>query len=112
MKIRSKTILFFLALSIFPLVVMGWMAYQNAEGALKKNLGSGLHRLAQHTVSSIDQNFYYLLQDIRSWADFELMQEVLTGDLDGRISVFLVELNKREGIFTELVVLNQEGEVI
>lgn len=112
MKIRSKTILSFLLLSILPLIVMGWMAYENAGRALKRNLGAHLYHIAHNAIYNIDQNFYYLFKDITSWADLELMQEVLTDDLDGRISGFFTELGKREGDFSGFMVLDEAGEIV
>jgi PAS domain S-box-containing protein len=112
MKIRSKTIFSFLFLSILPLVFLGWMAYENAGRALKKNLGSHLYRIAHNTAYTIDQKFYYLFKDIMGWADLELMQEILTDDLDGRISGFFTELSKKEWDFAGFMVLNEAGEIV
>jgi two-component system NtrC family sensor kinase len=112
MRIRSKTILFFLLLSILPLVVMGWMAYENAGRALKRNLGSHLHHIAHNTIYNIDQTFYYLFKDMTGWADLEMMQEVLTDDLDGRISGFFTELSKKEWDFAGFMVLSEAGEIV
>ncbi len=112
MKIRHKTTLSFLFLSMLPLLAMGAIAYINAERALREAVGESFHRLAHNTIAKIDQNIYYTYREVKVWSEFEVMQEVVTGDLDGKIASFLMGLDKERKLFSRIAVFNSKGDVI
>lgn len=112
MRIRRTTTILLLLLSLVPLVVIGGIAYKNAEEAIQTNLGLSFQRIATATVDKIDRSLYEVYRNGRIWADLEFMQDVVSGDLDGRISSFLKKLSEEHKDFSGLCVSNERGEVV
>jgi PAS domain S-box-containing protein len=101
-----------LVLSLAPLVIIGMIAYKNGEKAIKKSLGSTFQQTAHIIIDKVDRYLYEVYYSVQAWAELELMQEVITGDVDGKISSFLMELSKEYGYFSMINALNSEGEVV
>lgn len=112
MKIRTKSIIIFLILSLGPLAIIGAIAYKNGENIIKRSLGSSFQLIANETTERVDSTLYEVYNDIQTWSELELMQEVITDDLDGKISSFLMGLSKEYGYFSSIDALNSSGEVV
>mgnify|MGYP001600452200 CR=1 FL=1 len=112
MLIRTKTTLIFLALSLIPLAVIGLMAYQHGKATIRESLGSSFQQIAREAIDKVDRSLYEVSHNVQTWATLELMQDVVTGDVDGKISSFFIGLSKEYGYFSGLSALNHHGEVI
>src|SRR5581483_1900455 len=112
MNIRTKTAIIFLILSLIPLTLIGIISYQNGKEAIKQSLGVTLQQIAHQTVDKVDRHLYEVYRNVKTWGELELMEEVITGDLDGKISSFLMRLAKEYGYFSSIEVLNSDGIVI
>src|SRR6185436_6925877 len=112
MRLQTKTALIFLALSLLPLFLMGGVAYLTAEDAIKKSLGSSFQKIAHEASDKVDRNIYEIYRNIDTWSKLDLMQEVITGDLDGNITSFLIGLNKEYGYFSSIVAFNRAGKAV
>ncbi len=112
MPIRVKAVLIFLALSLTPLAVVGWLAYSRGEETIRRSLGSSFQRIAHEAIDKVDRGLYAIHQNVRSWADLELMDQVLTRDVDNTLSTFLIRLSTEYRDLASLFVLTREGEVV
>jgi diguanylate cyclase (GGDEF)-like protein/PAS domain S-box-containing protein len=112
MRLRTKTIIIFLILSLFPLFTVAGISYKKAEEALKTSLGYSFQQMARETIDKTDRSIYEVYRNIQSWSKLGLMEEVLTGDIDGNISSFLMGLKKEYGYFSSLFALNSAGRVV
>lgn len=112
MRIRTKTIIIFLILSLAPIAIIGTLAYQNGREALKESLGKSFQMRAEETIEMVDQNLYEVYQNVQTWAELDILQDVITGDIDSKISTFLMGLNREYGYFSHLYALNNQGEVV
>lgn len=112
MPIRTKTLLIFLSLSLIPLFVTGVLAYQHGRQTLQHALGDSLQIIASESIDKIDRSLYEVYYNVRTWSSLEMMDEVLTDDVDGKISVFLIGVNKQYGYFSNLLAINSSGEVV
>jgi hypothetical protein len=112
MKIRTKTAIIFLILSLVPLTLIGNISYQYGKEAIKKSLGVTFQQVAHQTIDKVDRNLYDVYRNVKTWGELELMEEVITGDLDGKISSFLMRLAKEYGHFSSIDLLNSDGIVI
>jgi len=111
LRIRTKTTIIFLVLSLSPLAAIGMFAYQNGREAIATNLGASFALLAHETMDKVDRNLYEVDHNVRTWAELELMQEVITEDVDGKITSFLMGLYTQYGYYSSLLVLNRNGVV-
>jgi len=102
----------FLLLSLVPLSIIGAIAYKNGKDTIERNLGSGFHQIAHATINNVDRFLYGINRDIHTWSHLVLMQEVIIGDVDGKISSLLSGLNAEYGYFSMINVINLNGEVV
>jgi PAS domain S-box-containing protein len=112
MPIRTKAVLILLTLSLVPLAAIGWLACTSGEESIRHNLGSSFQRLAREAIDQVDRDLHGVYRNVQTWAQLDVMQEVLTGDVDARISSFLVRLGREYGYFSSLVALNRKGEAV
>lgn len=112
MKIRTKFTIIFLLLSLLPLTIIGIISYKNGEEAIKKNLGLTFQQMAYGTIDKIDRTLYEVYHNVQIWSELDLMQEVITDDIDTKISSFLIALNKEYGYFSDISVLDAQGRIV
>jgi len=112
MKVRTKLTLTFLALALGPLATIGVLTFQRSEQALRDSLGASFQRTASEAIDKVDRGLYSIQERVRVWVGLELMQEVVTGDLDGRISSFLLAIGRDAPEFARIEVKDAEGRVV
>jgi signal transduction histidine kinase len=102
----------FLLLSLLPLIILGLVSYRNARRTLEENIGHKLEELARLAMERVDHQMAGYFQEIQTWANLEVMQDVLTGDADGRITAALENFRRSNPFYLQLSCLNQDGKVI
>ncbi len=112
MRLQIKTTVTFLLLSLLPLVLTGVVAYPVALGAMKTSLGTSFHQIARETMDKVDRSVFEVYQNVLTWSKLDIMQEILTGDLDGKLSTYLMEVEREYGYFANIVALNRDGKVV
>ena len=112
MKIRSKFTLTFLVLALVPLIVIGAISFKSEEDIIRRTLGTCFNQRAHEVINKVDSVIYGIYGNVQAWVEPELMQEVITDDLDGTISSFLIGLNKKHHYFSSIDVLNSDGMVV
>src|SRR3989338_5382378 len=112
MKIRTKSAILFLGLSLVPLLVIGKFAYENGKEAIKKNLGLAFQQLAHTQIENVENNMEEVHKSVERWSKMSIMQEVVIGDMDATIQSFLLDVKKETKNFTHISVMNSEGTVI
>ncbi len=111
MQIRAKTTFILLVSSLTPLGLVGTIAYRNGEGAIRESMDESFQQLAYEAIDKVDRSLFRTVQDVRTWAGLDLMQEVSTGDPGGKVSSFLVEVHQEYGHFSNIDALSPEGRV-
>jgi len=112
MPIRRKLLLIFGALSLVPVVLMGGLAYLNGEEATRRSLGDSFRGLAEEASDKVDRGLYEVQRTVGTWAGLDVMQELVTDDLDAKISRFLIAINREYGYYAEIDALNKKGVVV
>lgn len=112
MKIRTKVILIFLLLSLLPFVIIGTIAYKNGESIIRKTLGLAFQQTAYESIDRVDRVLHEVYRNVHAWADLELMQEVVTGDLDGKISSFLMGVSREHTYFDSINIVDLQGKIV
>ena len=94
MRIQTKTMILLLVLSLVPLTIIGTIAYLNGQEAIKTSLGTSFQQIAHEKIDRINHSLYEVYRSVQAWAELELMQEVITDDVDGKISTFIMGLSR------------------
>jgi diguanylate cyclase (GGDEF)-like protein/PAS domain S-box-containing protein len=63
-------------------------------------------------MDKVDRSVYEVYQNVLTWSKLDIMQEILTGDLDGKISTYLMEVKREYGYFANIVALNRDGKIV
>ena len=112
MRIRTKFLIIFFALSLGPLMLIGVMAYRSGRHAIEDRLGILFELRATRAVEALDRESFQLQSTTQSWTGLELMQDVLNDDPDGRISSFLFQQRQGHGMLARAVVTDVVGRVV
>lgn len=112
LTIQRKLISLFLIFSLIPMAVMSTLAYISSQKTIKQNIGSKFEELAFHTIDKIDKLLFFRREDIKTWADTDVMQGVITNDHDGRIIRTMSRLRKDYGVYSEIFCINTKGKII
>ena len=112
MKLRTRFLLLFLGLSLGPLVLIGLIAFANGRRAIEDNLGRLFELKASQAIGTLDHELATLQDTLRGWARLEWMQDVLSDDVDGRITTFLMQQARAQPLLTGTRVTNAAGTVI
>jgi PAS domain S-box-containing protein len=112
MRVRTKFILTLLGITLLPFLLIGRLVYRRGETALRESLGASFERMAAEAIDKVDRSLHEVQQNVQTWAGLELMQEVVTGDLDGKIASFLLGVQREYKTFSRIEVFDASGEVV
>ncbi len=112
MSIGKKLALLFLLLSLAPALAVGILAYDNSERSLRSSLGDNFRTRAAETVDKINRTLRKARLEAATWASLDTLQLVLTDDVDGKVTTFLVGLLRNHDDYAELSAFNGVGEVV
>jgi methyl-accepting chemotaxis protein len=113
LSIRWQLALVSVVLSLFPIVVVGILAYRIARGALEERIRFNLETLALQTDEKLDRLLLDRQQNLAVWSQLGFMRDdAVTGDTDGRILQFLQEAKRNSDLTQEFWVANAAGTVI
>ncbi|MEH6472926.1 MAG: methyl-accepting chemotaxis protein [Halopseudomonas sp.] len=112
MKLKTKLLLVVLSCSVLPLLVMGFISYDNARQALSRQIEANLETTTQDQIHHLEEFFQESLADLHTWSNLGIMQDLLTDDEEGELSAELERLRKQYPHFSELSALNGEGDVV
>lgn len=111
-SLRTKLLLFSLLLVLAPGAVFGLIAISNGRRAITEAVGRQLADAARSAADSLSGTMQTDFEALRTLARQDLMREIRIGDLDKRISAFLVSLQRAEPSILELRVTDLGGRVI
>lgn len=94
LSIKQLLLLAFLLAGLLPAMLVSFLSFSQASNALRKEILRDLQTSGATVASDVDRVMFERLQNVHSWSQLALMQEVLIGDVDKRLSVFLSESQK------------------
>ncbi len=112
MRIQTKTAATLLLLSLVPMAIVGGLAYTMAGRITRNSLAASFSTAAQVLGEQIERSVYDAYQNVLVWADLDVMQQVISGDADGRLTSFVLPLGRQFDDFAAITVLNRSGEVV
>jgi len=113
LPIRHILLAAFLLACLLPTVLITTLAFYEAKTTLTTEIKHDMQTRAAATADEIDRMMFERLQNVASWSQLEIMQDIRIGDVDKRLSKFLDELKSSyRNVYTELYVINNNGVVI
>ncbi|MCB5185908.1 HAMP domain-containing histidine kinase [Methylobacillus gramineus] len=113
LPIRHILLSAFLLAVLLPTILITGLAFYEARTVLKNEIQNGMQNQVSATAQEIDRMMFERLQNIASWSELDVMQDVRIGDIDKRLSSFLAELkDSYADIYTELYVVNPKGIIV
>ena len=112
MRVRTKLLIIGLLLSLVPIGIVGFVSIQVGKKAIIENLGIRFKLTASATIREVDRVLFSIQQDAIAWSNNPLMQEVLSRDIDARVSAKLIKLHREYPQLASITVFDIGGEVI
>ena len=112
MRVRTKLTIIGLLLSLIPIGIVGFESTRIGRQAIVENLGSRFNLTARATIREVDRVLFSIQQDATAWSANPIMQEVLSRDIDARVSVKLIKLHRSFPQLASITVFDRGGEVI
>lgn len=110
--IQSKLLLVMCLVSLAPICLLGGIVYYQARDALIDKVGERLQAASHLSMSQIDRTISFSIENIRSWSELEIMQEVVKGDPEGLVSDMLQDYQRSYGVYSNLVVADIDGTIV
>lgn len=112
LSLRTKLLLFALALVTLPGIVFALVAFAGARAALEHEVGIQLHETAELGADAVAAGLERARSDARSWASQDVMRELLVGDVDKRVSKFLRAVADSKAAYLEALCVDGHGVVV
>ena len=112
MRVRTKLSIVGLLLALVPIGIVGFVSIRIGKQAIVENLGTRFNLTARATIREVDRVLYAIQQDAIAWLANPVMQEVLSRDIDARVSAKLIKLHRSYPQLASITVLDTSGEVI
>ncbi len=109
--IQKKLALFSL-LATLPIIFIGFYTYKISKDILQERIGQGLQQQAVQVMDHIDRMLFERSQNVDGWSQNALMNGILKGDADGRISEFLILLKRDYGFYADIVCADKDGRIV
>jgi signal transduction histidine kinase len=103
----------FLVAVLLPAIVITSLAFYEASSSLKTEITRDMTTRASSTAEEIDRMMFERMQNVVSWSQLEIMQELRISDVDKRLSKFLSDIKESyQDVYVELYVTDSQGNVI
>jgi two-component system, NtrC family, sensor histidine kinase HydH len=113
LTIRQLLLLAFLLAGLLPAMLVSFLSFYQAKTALKKEITRDLQTLSQTVANSVSRMMFERTQNVASWSQLAIMQELQIDDIDKRLSTFLRELQLSYGeVYHNIYVVNTQNKVI
>jgi len=105
--LKHKLLTAFLVFGLVPLGVVGYLAYQQADGSLEATIGENLSLQAQTAIDAIDRNLFERYGDVQAFAANPMAR-------GGRREVEEIAdfLTKNYGIYDLMLIVDLDGKIV
>jgi signal transduction histidine kinase len=110
--LRAKLLLLAATLVLVPGSVFAFMAIASARQALEDAVGRQLAEIAHDSAAEVTDLLEREQHNVSSWAQQDLMREVLIGDLDKRIARVLIAARERNPTYRTLAAVDRSGQAV
>ncbi len=112
MSIRTKTILILILLSLSPYVITMVILGNAYRADIEERVRFDMQSQLDITVDRLDQSLRSLKNDLRFLSSLDVMNDILTGDLDQRIFTLLLLKKQDLELAGDFHVLDMQGQVV
>src|SRR5207247_9550778 len=112
MTIWRTLLLSFLAVSLLPTTGITLLTFDQTRKALEAEIARNLLAEAAAVMERIDWMLFERLENVRTWTQLEVMQELRIGDIDKRVSHALADLKAGYGVYAQLCCTAADGQVV
>ena len=113
LSIRQLLLLAFLLAGLLPAMLVSFLSFYQAREALKKEIMRDMQTLSGTVANDIERVMFERLQNVHSWSQLAVMQDIQIGDIDKRVSTFLHELQSSYGdMYRSIYVVDTSGKVV
>jgi diguanylate cyclase (GGDEF)-like protein/PAS domain S-box-containing protein len=110
--IARKLLLAFFSVFLFTYVVTSVVVQSAIQTALTDSEIAALSQLAHLKLNSFDARFEQLSIDLRAWAKLDVMNDIVSDDVDKRVERTLGNLKKDYAIKGQLYAFNTDGHLV
>ncbi len=113
LSIRQLLLLAFLLAGLLPAMIVSFLSFYQARNALKTEIKHDLQTLSGTVANDIERVLFERMQNVHSWSQLAVMQDIQIGDIDKRVSTFLQEVQVSYGaMYHSIYVVNTTGVVV
>ena len=91
LTIRKMLLIAFLLAGLLPALLVSLLSFYQARQALRIEIQHDLQTTGNAVAEHVDRVMNERVQNVRSWSQLAIMQDMLIGDIDKRLSIFLAE---------------------
>lgn len=112
-SIKQLLLIAFLLAGFLPALMVSILSFYQARDALKTEISHDLNTLSIAVANDVERVLFERFQNVRSWSQLAIMQELQIGDVDKRLSEFLHETRQSYGQeYLGLHVTDLQGRII
>jgi len=113
LTLRRTLLLAFVLLGLLPSVALSWLSFSRTRETMTEQIKLSLAVQARGLQADIDSMLFERFENARVWSRSELMQDLRLGDVDKRVTNYLVGLQAGYGdVYTGLDCRADDGLVI
>jgi two-component system, NtrC family, sensor histidine kinase HydH len=113
LSIRQLLLLAFLLAGLLPAMIVSFLSFYQARNALKAEIKHDMQTLSGTVANDIERVLFERIQNVHSWSQLGVMQDIQIGDIDKRVSSFLQEVQTSYGdMYHAIYVVNTHQQVI
>ena len=113
LTIRKMLLIAFLLAGLLPALLISVLSFYQARQALRIEIMHDLQTTGKAVAEHIDRVLFERIQNVRSWSQLAIMQDMQIGDIDKRLSIFLTETGRSyAGQYMSIDVVDLESRVI
>lgn len=113
LTIRKMLLIAFLLAGLLPALMVSVLSFYQAKSALRTEIQHDLQTTGKAVAEHVDSVMNERVQNVRSWSQLAIMQDLLIGDIDKRLSIFLAETRRSYAEqYISLDVVDRQGRII
>lgn len=113
LTIRKMLLIAFLLVGLLPALMVSVLSFYQARQALRVEIKHDLQTTGKAVAEHVDRVLNERVQNVRSWSQLAIMQDLLIGDIDKRLSIFLAETRQSYAEqYLRLDVTDLHGKII
>ncbi|HEY0842114.1 ATP-binding protein [Methylotenera sp.] len=99
--------------ALLPMLIVTVLTFYEARTVLREEIARDMQTRANAASRQVDNMMFERLQNLASWSRLEIMDEVVIGDFDKRLSNFLNELKvSYHGVYQSIYVVNNHNVIV